>query len=152
MSTNVNISNNIRKASIDDISRIVEILVFSKRKNYRHIFNNDVGSFVDLQVYPLIMMYTNKPELLNNIYVYDDEFVKGIMSIEGSEIKELYVDPFFENKGLGGALIDFAKNRLNCCELWVLNENERAIKFYKKHGFHITNETRIVPEVPNSNV
>ena len=39
----------IRKATGEDISRIAEILVFSKRKNYRSIFNNDAGSFVDLQ-------------------------------------------------------------------------------------------------------
>ena len=35
----------IRKAGVEDASRIAEILVFSKRKNYRSIFNNDIGSF-----------------------------------------------------------------------------------------------------------
>lgn len=152
VSKDIKIFKNIRRASIDDISRIAEILVFSKRKNYRHIFNDDVGSFVELQVYPLVKRYVSRPELLNSIFVYDDEFVKGVMYIEGSEVKELYIEPFFENRGIGGELIEFAKTRLDCYELWVLNENKRAIKFYKQHGFCETSETRTVPEVPNLDV
>ncbi len=152
MSKIFGVSKNIRKASVNDVSRIAEILIFSKRKNYRHIFNDDIGSFVELQVYPLAKKYANNPELLNNIFVYDDEFVKGVMHIEGPEIKELYIEPFFENRGIGGELIGFAKTKLNCYKLWVLNENEKAIKFYKRHGFYKTNETRTVPEVPNSDV
>ncbi len=152
MGKNIEISKNIRNASVDDASRIAEILVFSKRKNYRRIFNDDIGSFVELQVYPLAKKYADRPELLNDTFVYDDEFVKGVIHIAGPEIKELYVEPFFENRGIGGKLIEFAKTKLNCYELWVLNENERAIKFYKQHGFHEANETRPVPEIPNSNV
>ena len=152
MSKDIKVSKNIRKASANDISRIAEILVFSKRKNYRHIFNNDIGSFVELQVYPLADEFSNKPELLNDIFVYDNEFVKGVMHVEGPEVKELYIEPFFEGNGIGGELIEFAKAELNCHELWVLNENKRAIEFYKRHGFCETNETRTVPEAPNLDV
>lgn len=38
----------IRRATIDDISRIAEILVFVKRMNYRPIFQNDDYSFGEL--------------------------------------------------------------------------------------------------------
>ena len=146
------ISKNIRKASADDIPRIAEILVFSKRKNYRHIFNDDIGSFVELQVCRLAKEYADNLELLNGIFVYDDEFVKGIIHIDGFEIKELYVEPFFENRGIGGELIEFAKIEFNCSKLWVLAKNERARKFYRQHGFHETEEVRIVSEVPDSDV
>ena len=152
MSKDFRISKNIRKASANDIPRIAEILVFSKRKNYRHIFNDDIGSFVGLQVYQLAKEYINKPKLLNSMFVYDDEFVKGIIHIDGSEIKELYIEPFFEGKGIGGELIEFAKTKFNCSQLWVLVKNERAKKFYRQHGFCETEETRMVPEVPDSNV
>ena len=40
----------IRKATIDDLSRIAEILVFVKRMKYRPIFQNDDYSFGELQV------------------------------------------------------------------------------------------------------
>ncbi|WP_416326285.1 hypothetical protein [[Eubacterium] hominis] len=39
---------NIRKAKQEDISRIAEILVFTKRLNYRSIFHNDHYSFGEL--------------------------------------------------------------------------------------------------------
>jgi len=40
----------IRKATLQDIPRIAEIIVFGKRVAYRTIFNNDVVSFNELQV------------------------------------------------------------------------------------------------------
>ena len=125
----------IRKATTQDVPRIAEILVFSKRKNYRSIFNNDIGSFVDLQVYSLAKMYFDKPDYLEKFFVYDDEFVKGLIHIDGVEIKELYVDPFFERKGIGGKLLDFATSEYGCQELWVIDKNEKAKNFYLKHGF-----------------
>ena len=151
-SRNIRDFKNIRRASIDDISRIAEILVFSKRKNYRQIFNNDIGSFVELQVCPLAKEYADKPEMLSTIFVYSDEFVKGMIHIEESEVKELYVDPFFEGKGIGSKLIEFAKDVFGCSKLWVLCENEKAKKFYKQHGFYETDEIRPVSEVPNSSI
>lgn len=142
----------IRKATIADVPRIAEILVFSKRKNYRNIFNNDVGSFVDLQVYSLAKMYFDKPDLLENYFVYDDEFVKGLICVDGAEIKELYVDPFFERKGIGGKLLDFVVSEYGCRELWVLDKNEKAKRFYSKHGFFETNQVREVPEALGSKI
>lgn len=134
----------IRKATIEDASRIAEILVFSKRKNYRNIFNDDISSFVDLQVYPLVKKYIDEPELLESYYLYDDKIVKGLVSIEGAEIKELYVDPFFEGAGIGSELINFAAKKQGCNELWVIDKNVRAKDFYKRHGFKMTNEVRNV--------
>ena len=40
------------------------------------------------------------PSKLANIWVYDDEFVKGLIHIENQPIAELYVDSFFENNGI----------------------------------------------------
>ena len=38
----------IRQANIDDAPRIAEILVFTKRMNYREIFQNDKVSFGEM--------------------------------------------------------------------------------------------------------
>ena len=73
---------NIRKAGTEDISRIAEILVFTKRMNYRSIFRNDKFSFGNLQVLSAAREYINNPHLLDSIWVYDDEFVKGLIHIE----------------------------------------------------------------------
>lgn len=130
----------IRKASIQDISRIAEILVFTKRMNYRSIFHNDKVSFGEMQVLPLAQEYITKPERLANIWVYDDKFVKGMLHIEGRELAELYVDSFFQNEGIGSKLIEFAIQRFDVRYLFVLEKNEGAIRFYQRHGFSLIRE------------
>ena len=78
----------IRKATIEDISRIAEILVFVKRMNYRSIFHDDSVSFGEIQVLPVAEEYS-APEILNNIWVYEAEgIVKGLIRIVDKEIVE----------------------------------------------------------------
>ena len=96
----------IRKATPEDLSRIAEILVFVKRIKFRPIFQDDDYSFGELQVLPVAKQYS---ELLDRIWVYDDNgIVKGLIHIEGKEIKELYVDYFFQSMGIGSRLIEYA--------------------------------------------
>ena len=130
----------IRHATIADASRIAEILIFAKRMNYRNIFKNDKVSFGEMQVYPLAKRYIDNSDELKGMWVYDDEFVKGIININGKQIVELYVDSFFENQGIGSILIKYAIEQLDCDFLWVLEKNIKAIRFYQKHGFVITEE------------
>ena len=133
----------IRKATIQDSSRIAEILVFTKRVNYRSIFHDDKVSFGEMQVYPLAKQYIEDPSKLANIWVYDDEFVKGLIHIENQRIAELYVDSFFENNGIGKKLIEFAVQEKECNCVWVLEKNHDAIRFYERHGFKKTGEKEL---------
>lgn len=133
----------IRHATVEDASRIAEILVFTKRMNYRRIFQNDKVSFGEIQVYPLAREYLENPAKLENIWVYDDLFVKGMIHIDGDKIAELYVDSFFENQGIGGELIRFATGQKHCRRLWVLEENTDARRFYEKHGFTLTGARKL---------
>ena len=106
----------IRRAIDRDASRIAEISVFSKRMNYREIFHDDMVSFGEIQVYPLAKEYIEHPEILKEFYVYEDDFVKGFIHIQGTQVLELYVDTFFVDQGIGGKLLDFAVSR-NCNSL-----------------------------------
>lgn len=130
----------IRKARIQDASRLAEILIFTKRMNYREIFHDDKVSFMEMQVYPLAKEYIADPEKLENIWVYDDEFVKGMIRIEGKELIELYVDSFFQNEGIGTKLIEFAIQMFDIQKLFVLEKNISGIRFYQRHGFWLTHE------------
>ena len=132
--------NYIRKAVMQDASRIAEILIFTKRMNYRKIFQDDKVSFGEMQVLPLAQDYIANPEKLTNIWVYDDEFVKGMIHIEGKEVVELYVDSFFQNKGIGARLMEFAIQTFDVSNLFVLAKNSNAIRFYKRYGFSLTQE------------
>ncbi len=137
----------IRKAKANDISRIAEILVFDKRINFRPIFKNDEYSFNELQVMSVARDYLN-PEILGNIYVYDDGIVKGLIHIAETEIKELYVDHFFQNQGIGGSLIEFAKEEHGAEYLWAIEKNINAIRFYEKHGFCLAEEKKYEDGTP----
>lgn len=133
----------IRHATVEDASRIAEILIFTKRMNYRKIFHNDRVSFGEMQVYPLAKEYIDMPDKLENIWVYDNDFVKGMIHIDGSQIIELYVDSFFEDQGIGSKLVKWAIEQMNCNYLWVLEKNTKAIQFYERHGFVLTGEKQL---------
>ena len=127
----------IRKATADDLSRITEILVFVKRIKFRQIFQDDAYSFGELQVLRVADEYS-KPDILGNIFVYDDGIVKGLIRIETNEIVELYVDYFFQNQGVGSKLIEYAKENYPVTFLWAIEKNTDAIRFYEAHGFQLT--------------
>lgn len=133
----------IRKAEVRDASRLAEILIFTKRVNYRNIFRNDKVSFEEMQVWPLAQRFIDHPEMLEGIWVYDDTFVKGLLHVQGPEILELYVDPFFQSIGIGAELIEFAIGRLDVRRLFVLEKNVGAVRFYQKHGFALTGERQL---------
>ena len=128
---------NIRRAEKRDISRIAEILVFVKRINFRPIFRNDAYSFGELQVMKVAEEYSD-PAVLDRIWVYDDGIVKGLIDISGNEIRTLYVDAFFQNQGIGAELIEFAKANFDIRFLWAIEKNTGALRFYRAHGFHLT--------------
>lgn len=132
----------IRKATEEDASRIAEILVFVKRMKYRPIFKDDVYSFVEMQVLPIAKKYI-EAGIIENMFVYDDGIVKGLIHIEGNEIVELYVDHFFQGQGIGSALVEYAKKQFPITYLWVIEKNIDAIGFYEAHGFHLTSTKKL---------
>ena len=127
----------IRRAAEEDISRIAEILVFAKRMKYRPIFKDDAYSFGELQVLPVAENYIENG-FLNNMFLYDDGIIKGLIRIEKEEIIELYVDHFFQGQGIGSELIEYAKENYSVNYLWTIEKNIDAVRFYEAHGFHIT--------------
>lgn len=143
----------IRKATMSDISRIAEIIVFGKRVAYRPIFNNDVVSFNELQVVKLVEEYRNNPTLIDNMLVYDDGIVKGVINRvfqdNDVEICEFYVEPFFKGNGIGKKLIqqvilEARASESNKIFLWVIEDNLLARRFYENNGFIANGETCLI--------
>ena len=95
----------IRYAQMKDISRIAEIIVFGKRVAYRPIFQDDIGSFHQLQVGNIIREYQETPCLIDNFLLYDDGIIKGVINgkdylgnnrNDEIELCDFYVEPFFK--------------------------------------------------------
>lgn len=149
----------IRQANLKDVSRIAEILIFTKRMTYRPIFRDDPVSFGEMQVVPLAEEYIAHPERIGQIWVWEDIFVKGLITLQYFEDKkafqvdELYVEPFFHGEGIGSRLLDFvdekaAEMNADTIFLWVLEKNEKARLIYEKHGYIQTEERKFQEGTP----
>ncbi len=62
--------------------------------------------------------------------------VVGFVHAKDGWVNHLYVDPPFQNQGVGNALLEEVKKQNpNGLNLWVFEENVNAIKFYEREGF-----------------
>ena len=135
-----------RKAKLDDLARIAEIEVFNYRLNFYPIFQSDAFYFVEMQV--LNVIHTNKRHM-DQLWVYDDDgIVKGFLWVDDKQIKKLFVEPVLQSRGIGGKLLEYAVSELGASYLWALEKNTRAIKFYKRHGFLVTDEKMLEEGTP----
>ena len=132
--------NYIRKATINDLARIAEIVIFNYRLNFYPIFKNDDYYFNELQVPSLIKEYE---KMIDHMWVYDDGAVKGFIQVEEQEIKKLFVEPVLQGNSIGSKLLTYAVEHDHANTLWALEKNSRAIRFYERHGFKITTDKKL---------
>lgn len=75
---------------------------------------------------------------LSETYVWEDEKCKdvyGFISLVESNLAALFVVPKQQKKGIGKALVQFAKSLRDKLELSVYAENKQALSFYERMGF-----------------
>ena len=130
----------IRKATKKDLSRIAEILIFNYRLNFYPIFKADEYYFDELQVPPIMKKIEAD---IDSFYVYDDGVVKGFIKVEGTYIARLFVEPVLQNASIGSKLLEYAIKEFHADNLWALEKNEKAIRFYERHGFVLTVEKKL---------
>lgn len=130
----------IRPATEADLCRITEIEIFNYRLNFYPIFRSDDFYFGDLQVLPRM---ASLRRLLDEFLVYDDGVVKGFMRVHGQELCKLFVEPVLQSQGIGAALLAHAVESMDIRHLWALEKNTRAIAFYQRHGFRLTDQRRL---------
>ena len=87
--------------------------------------------------------YETEEGLLQNTYVYDDGVVKGFIQLDGTKVAKLFVEPVLQGNGIGAKLLEFAVTEKQANHLWALEKNEKAIRFYERHGFHVTEEKKL---------
>lgn len=60
----------------------------------------------------------------------------GLLVLDGEWIDQLYVHPAHVGRGIGSRLVEMAKReRPGRLRLWTFVSNERAQRFYERHGF-----------------
>lgn len=137
---------NIRKAKKNDAFRLAEIELFNYRLNFYPIFKSDGYFFKELSVPVLMSEYEADGAMLERSFVYDDGVVKGFIRVRGAHIEKLFVEPVLQSGGIGGKLLDFAVREKGANELLALEKNEKAIRFYERHGFYPTAEKQQVDD------
>lgn len=84
----------------------------------------------------------NKYIPISRSFVYEQGGrLVGFVSLLGSHIGALFVDPRFHGQGVGSALIRYVIENEGANTVDVFEKNKRAIKFYCSHGFKHTEET-----------
>ena len=133
----------IRQATPADVARVAEIEIFNYRLNFYPIFQNDWFYFDEKQVPKEMKRYETEEGLLQNTYVYDDGVVKGFIQLDGTKVAKLFVEPVLQGNGIGAKLLEYAVAEKQANHLWALEKNEKAIRFYERHGFYVTEEKKL---------
>jgi ribosomal protein S18 acetylase RimI-like enzyme len=65
--------------------------------------------------------------------------VVGMIVLDADGIDQLYVDPAWHGRGIGSRLVELAKRRRpDGLALYTFQVNDRARRFYERHGFLAT--------------
>ena len=68
--------------------------------------------------------------------------IAGFAALAGDVLTHLYVDPDAQGRGVGSALLERVKGeRPAGFELWVFQRNDRARRFYERHGCRLVRLT-----------
>ena len=75
----------------------------------------------------------------SRIFLLVDDGPKGVVSVNGNLIEDLYVLPACQGQGFGTALLNRAiAECAGTPRLWLLETNLRARRFYEERGFRPT--------------
>ena len=105
-----------------------------------------------------------KAENLQGILVYDNGKIIGLgLYYIKNDCEIVLLETFIQNKGIGTKIIEKIKEIAkikNCNRIWLIttNENTKALRFYQRRGFHISNiyinaveeSRKINPEIPKT--
>ena len=77
------------------------------------------------------------------LYVHENEATRqidGFIGLTENHIEGIFIAKAARSKGIGKALLDYAKSRKPCLTLGVYQKNERALAFYQREQFVMHSE------------
>ena len=102
--------------------------------------------FIELHTPDRQMEYLRKKMSCGTkLYMLVDEKPVGIVSVTGSLIEDLYIHPDMQNMGYGTKLLQYAIAQ--CADtptLWILENNKRAERLYRRMGFKETGRKNLI--------
>ena len=124
----------IRKFETQDLDAVMQIWLHG---------NLDAHAFIPAD------FWTDHFEMVRDIlpqaelYVHENEATRqidGFIGLSESHIEGIFVAKSARSKGIGKALLEYAKSRKPRLTLSVYQKNERAIAFYRREKFVVQSE------------
>lgn len=134
----------IRKPKVTESFEIANLIKDGWNYAYTGLISEEI--LKNMNVEEMVAKWKKNIEIDENIYVYVEEKILGIIRFGKAEDNEnigeivcLYVKTGETRKGIGTQLLNFAKNQLkekgyNKMIIWCLKGNEQGARFYKKCG------------------
>ncbi len=122
----------IRTFQKDDLDTVMKLWLETNRKAHDFI---DEGYWLG--------NYDTVKELLpsSTIYIYEENnMLQGFIGLMDQYIAGIFVNITCQSKGIGKALLDYAKESYSKLSLHVYKKNVRAVKFYLREGFTVVKE------------
>jgi putative acetyltransferase len=143
----------VRRARPDEADTLLAIQREASIAAFSHVFPPELYAFPDDAVRE--RWREAIADAASEVYVAEDDGVPvGALIVERDWLVGLYVVPAHWGTGVGSALHDHALERLRAlgserAQLWTLEGNERARRFYEQRGWTLNGETRVVPFPPH---
>ncbi|MBO0684200.1 MAG: GNAT family N-acetyltransferase [Candidatus Dormibacteraeota bacterium] len=119
----------VRRARLDEASELAELYMASRRESLPYL--PEVHDAAET------LSWMARQILSAEVWVAERRGrVAALMVLLGSQLDQLYVAPEHQGSGLGGRLVDLAKQRRPTgLTLWTFQRNSRARAFYERRGF-----------------
>lgn len=124
----------IRKFETQDLGTVMQIWLHG---------NLDAHAFIPAS------FWTGHFEIVRNmlpqaeLYVHESEDTRqidGFIGLTGNHIEGIFVAKAARSKGVGKALLEYAKSRKPSLTLSVYQKNQRALAFYRRKQFVVQSE------------
>jgi GNAT superfamily N-acetyltransferase len=142
----------IREARPDEASALAEIQRDASLAAFAHVFPPELYPF------PMDDVARRWEESLADdeitvLVAEEDDVAAGVAGSRAEWLDGLYVLPQFWSRGVGRALHDDVLERQRAagcqrCNLWVLENNDHARRFYERLGWAENGTSRVVPFPP----
>lgn len=123
----------VRRAAADDARLIADVYLQSRE---------DAGTAIPPGVHPPddVRRYVREQLLAEyEVWLHGRD---GVLALHDGDLHWLWVRPAAQGRGVGSALVAFAKARHpGGLALWVFASNTPAIRFYERHGFREVRRT-----------
>ena len=127
----------LRRARVDDATALADIHIAAVRDAMPYLpelhTDDETRAWMRDVVLPGSEVYVAEA---------DDGRPVGFVALGADLVEHLYVSPGCQSRGVGSALLVRAKElRPDGFRLWVFQRNERARRFYERHGLRVVELT-----------